>query len=95
MRISREKIRWNRFTPTEESILKILLDGESHKLEEFFKCLPDDCAGNKSNLMANAHRHISNIRPKIAPEDLVIISENNGKRNWTYRLVRTQVVRIE
>ena len=74
----------DKFTPTRQRIIDILLDGKSHPRGELIKCLEDPLAS-----WQNLAQHISVIRKAIQPRGCDIVCVNGGyMRVARYRLVR-------
>lgn len=73
-------------TPTQRRMWNVLKDGEPHSRDELSRCLNDDMA-----LVAVTRQHISILRRKLKPLDLLILLEQappyEGNAQF-YRLVR-------
>lgn len=76
-----------KYTAQEQRILEALKDGESHPPDDLYACLQDDCAGDRENLRKNLIRALWDLRTKMQPTGLLIISEWNRRRAY-YRLAR-------
>ena len=61
------KLKGVRFTPTQQRIMDLLSDGESHAKGEVRTCLWDDLGA-----MKNIHPHIVAIRKAIRPLGYII-----------------------
>jgi len=74
----------SKFTPTEQRMLKVLLDGELHNRRELHECLNDE-----SQPLTVISNYTHRIR-KILPSHLILITEfgRGKKRGIHYRLAR-------
>lgn len=72
------------YTPTEQRIINMLSDGQSHTTAELKTCLDDELAS------ASAVRfHISNIRQRLRPKGEDIVYVMHFQRKLAYRHVKS------
>ena len=69
-------------TPTQQRILNVLNDGDTHTREELFECLEDDLAGKSA-----VQCQVSRLRSILKPQGLIIDCVYRSRR-WLYRMSR-------
>ena len=69
-------------TPTQQRILNVLKDGDTHTREELFECIEDDLSGKSA-----VQSQVSRLRKIIEPQGLIIDCVYRNRR-WLYRLSR-------
>jgi len=77
-------------SPTEESILNVLSDGEFHSREELYTCLPDTIYLDDAARCNALKQHIYRLRKGLEPKGHTIETRFFGKQ-YSYRWVRLLV----